>query len=77
MRHRLRTRAARHAGWVVLDGYHFDAEYQRQLKTAGVKLLIVDDTAHAGAYAADRRWTRTSTLRKISMPAANPILNFC
>ncbi len=37
----------------MLDGYQFDVEYQRQLKAAGVKLLIVDDTGHAGAYAAD------------------------
>ena len=44
---------ARRAGWVVLDGYQFHVEYQRQLKTAGVKLLTVDDTGHAGAYASD------------------------
>jgi UDP-2,4-diacetamido-2,4,6-trideoxy-beta-L-altropyranose hydrolase len=44
---------ARHADWVVLDGYRFDVEYQRRLKAAGVKLLVVDDTGHAGAYAAD------------------------
>jgi UDP-2,4-diacetamido-2,4,6-trideoxy-beta-L-altropyranose hydrolase len=44
---------ARHAGWVVLDGYNFKVEYQRRLKSAGVKLLVVDDTGHAGAYAAD------------------------
>ena len=44
---------ARDAGWVALDGYHFDVEYQRRLKAAGVKLLAVDDTGHAGAYAAD------------------------
>ena len=38
---------------MVLDGYQFDVEYQRRLKAAGVKLLVVDDTGHAGAYAAD------------------------
>jgi UDP-2,4-diacetamido-2,4,6-trideoxy-beta-L-altropyranose hydrolase len=45
--------AARHADWVALDGYQFKVEYQRQLKTAGVKLLVVDDTGHAGAYVGD------------------------
>ena len=44
---------ARQAAWVVLDGYQFDVEYQRRLKAAGVKLLVVDDTGHVGAYAAD------------------------
>ena len=44
---------ARHAAWVVLDGYQFEVEHQRRLKAAGVKLLVVDDTAHVGAYAAD------------------------
>ena len=38
---------------VVLDGYHFDAAYQRTLKRAGLRLLAIDDTGHAGYYAAD------------------------
>jgi UDP-2,4-diacetamido-2,4,6-trideoxy-beta-L-altropyranose hydrolase len=42
-----------HARWVAVDGYHFDVEYQRRLKAAGLKLLLVDDTGHAGAYVAD------------------------
>ncbi len=45
--------AARDASWVAVDGYQFDVEYQRALKAAGRKLLVVDDTGHAGAYAAD------------------------
>src|SRR4030042_2877017 len=28
--------------WVVLDGYHFDEVYQRQVKEAGQRLLVVD-----------------------------------
>ena len=44
---------ARGADWVVLDGYQFDVDYQRQVKAAGLKLLVVDDTAHAGSYVAD------------------------
>jgi UDP-2,4-diacetamido-2,4,6-trideoxy-beta-L-altropyranose hydrolase len=44
---------ARHATWIVVDGYQFDVEYQRRLKAAGLKVLVVDDTGHAGAYVAD------------------------
>jgi UDP-2,4-diacetamido-2,4,6-trideoxy-beta-L-altropyranose hydrolase len=44
---------AHHASWVVVDGYQFDVEYQRRLKAAGLKVLVVDDTGHAGAYVAD------------------------
>lgn len=43
----------RAAGWVVADGYHFDADYQRVLKTSGLQVLFVDDNAQAGHYAAD------------------------
>ncbi|MBZ5705060.1 MAG: UDP-2,4-diacetamido-2,4,6-trideoxy-beta-L-altropyranose hydrolase [Acidobacteriia bacterium] len=46
--------ARKHAAvWVVVDGYHFGAEYQRNVKDAGVKLLFVDDNGHAGVYCAD------------------------
>jgi len=36
---------ARHfrADWVVLDGYHFDAGYQHELKSRGPKVLLMDD----------------------------------
>ena len=44
---------AHQADWVVVDGYQFDVEYQRKLKSAGLKLLVVDDTCHAGAHVAD------------------------
>ncbi|OHB66421.1 MAG: hypothetical protein A2V70_21235 [Planctomycetes bacterium RBG_13_63_9] len=43
----------RHAAWVVLDGYHFDASYQRAIKDAGLRLLAVDDCGHAERYWAD------------------------
>ncbi|HEX5618571.1 MAG TPA: UDP-2,4-diacetamido-2,4,6-trideoxy-beta-L-altropyranose hydrolase [Solirubrobacteraceae bacterium] len=33
---------ARDADWVVLDGYHFDAGYERTLRAAG-RLLVLDD----------------------------------
>jgi len=41
------------AGWIVVDGYPFNAEYQRALKSAGCKVLFLDDYAHATHYAAD------------------------
>ena len=41
------------AKWVVVDGYQFGADYQRQLKAAGLKLLFVDDNGHADHYSAD------------------------
>lgn len=39
--------------WLVLDGYHFNSEYQRTIKEAGYRLLVVDDTAHLDYYFAD------------------------
>lgn len=39
--------------WVVIDGYHFALEYQQILKSAGLKLLVIDDYGQIGGYAAD------------------------
>ncbi len=39
--------------WLVVDGYHFDRDYQKSLKAAGYKLLWVDDYGHADHYYAD------------------------
>jgi UDP-2,4-diacetamido-2,4,6-trideoxy-beta-L-altropyranose hydrolase len=44
---------AHHADWVVVDGYQFDADYQRKVKDAGLKLLFIDDDGHAQHYLAD------------------------
>ena len=44
---------AHHAGWVVVDGYQFDAEYQRNVKSAGLKLLVVDDGGRYEGHSAD------------------------
>jgi len=41
------------AAWVVVDGYHFLADYQQKLKTAGLRVLFLDDNGHADHYAAD------------------------
>lgn len=39
--------------WVVMDGYHFGAEYQRIIKNCGLRLLFIDDYGHAQHYWAD------------------------
>jgi UDP-2,4-diacetamido-2,4,6-trideoxy-beta-L-altropyranose hydrolase len=39
--------------WVVLDGYHFDSEYQDRIKSGGHRLLAIDDAAHLDKYFAD------------------------
>jgi len=39
--------------WVVLDGYHFDGEYQQRVKESGHRLLVIDDMAHLPHYYAD------------------------
>ena len=41
------------AEWVVADGYGFGAEYQRVIKQADLKLLVLDDYGHAEYYYAD------------------------
>lgn len=41
------------ASWVVVDGYHFGADYQRMIKDAGLRLLLIDDTGQADHYYAD------------------------
>ncbi|NEP28200.1 UDP-2,4-diacetamido-2,4,6-trideoxy-beta-L-altropyranose hydrolase, partial [Moorena sp. SIO3I6] len=41
------------ADWVVVDGYHFGADYQRVIKEAGLRLLFIDDYGHAAHYWAD------------------------
>lgn len=44
---------AKNASWLVVDGYDFDAEYQRRCKHAGLSLLFLDDYGHCDEYSAD------------------------
>jgi spore coat polysaccharide biosynthesis predicted glycosyltransferase SpsG len=37
----------RDASWIVADGYHFGANYQRTIKEAGLRLLFIDDDGQA------------------------------
>ncbi|AFY35678.1 UDP-2,4-diacetamido-2,4,6-trideoxy-beta-L-altropyranose hydrolase [Calothrix sp. PCC 7507] len=39
--------------WIVVDGYHFDAEYQLIIKNSGLKLLFIDDYGHSKHYYAN------------------------
>jgi len=39
--------------WMVLDGYHFDSEYQLRIKETGHHLLVIDDMGHLPHYFAD------------------------
>jgi len=39
--------------WLVLDGYSFDMAYQRAMRAAGFKLLVVDDYNHMPEYECD------------------------
>jgi UDP-2,4-diacetamido-2,4,6-trideoxy-beta-L-altropyranose hydrolase len=41
------------ASWIALDGYHFDATYQRLIKKLGSNLLLIDDNGCANHYYAD------------------------
>jgi UDP-2,4-diacetamido-2,4,6-trideoxy-beta-L-altropyranose hydrolase len=36
--------------WLVLDGYHFDKDYQKKVKKEGHRLLVIDDMAHLKHY---------------------------
>ena len=41
------------AAWVVADGYRFVPEYVRMLKSAGLRVLFLDDDGRFDFYAAD------------------------
>jgi UDP-2,4-diacetamido-2,4,6-trideoxy-beta-L-altropyranose hydrolase len=41
------------ADWIVLDGYHFHAGYQAAIKSAGLKLVALDDFGALDHYTAD------------------------
>jgi UDP-2,4-diacetamido-2,4,6-trideoxy-beta-L-altropyranose hydrolase len=39
--------------WIVLDGYHFDSDYQKSIREAGSRLVVIDDYNHLPNYHAD------------------------
>jgi UDP-2,4-diacetamido-2,4,6-trideoxy-beta-L-altropyranose hydrolase len=41
------------AQWLIVDGYHFGADYQKAIKDFGINLLFIDDYGHADHYYAN------------------------
>jgi UDP-2,4-diacetamido-2,4,6-trideoxy-beta-L-altropyranose hydrolase len=41
------------ADWIIVDGYHFGAGYQKTIKDSGLSLLVIDDYGHSDHYYAD------------------------
>lgn len=41
------------AAWVAVDGYEFSSDYFRRLRTAGLRVLALDDMAHLPSYPVD------------------------
>jgi UDP-2,4-diacetamido-2,4,6-trideoxy-beta-L-altropyranose hydrolase len=39
--------------WFVMDGYHFTPEYQKIIRDAGTRLLVIDDMNHLPCYHTD------------------------
>jgi len=39
--------------WFVLDGYHFDPDYQSAIRNAGPQVMVIDDYNHLPVYHAD------------------------
>lgn len=48
-----RLRSVDDETWLVLDGYHFGSTYQEAINAAGIKLLVMDDSADLAKYWAD------------------------
>ncbi len=44
---------AHESQWLVLDGYHFDENYQKEVVGKGIKVLAVDDYGHCETWHAD------------------------
>lgn len=49
----IRICAESSSSWLVLDGYHFDREYQKAVAAASQNLMIMDDYVHMETYEAD------------------------
>lgn len=41
------------AGWVALDGYHFNFAYQSAIRAAGFNVMVMDDYGHCERWCAD------------------------
>lgn len=45
--------ATKPGDWIAIDGYHFDTNYQRAIRNAGRKTLVLDDVCDRNPYNAD------------------------
>ncbi len=62
------------AAWVVLDGYHFDLDFQRALGGDGLRLALIDDFAHLPGYEADLLLNQNSHARAEDYPGVHRLL---
>jgi UDP-2,4-diacetamido-2,4,6-trideoxy-beta-L-altropyranose hydrolase len=60
------------ADWVVVDGYHFDNSYGRELKSAGLKFLVVDDAGFNGECIADFVLNSNADAAEFMYPECKP-----
>ena len=60
------------ADWVVLDGYQFGTEFQRFIKNAGMRLLVVDDDGCARNYVADLILNQSPGATRDMYPSCDP-----
>jgi UDP-2,4-diacetamido-2,4,6-trideoxy-beta-L-altropyranose hydrolase len=60
------------ADWVAVDGYHFGADYQKWLKDAGLRVLVLDDYGHASHYWADVVLNQNITAEEGLYPSREP-----
>jgi UDP-2,4-diacetamido-2,4,6-trideoxy-beta-L-altropyranose hydrolase len=74
--HTKRIIAENPGAWLILDGYQFDAAYQKVLHETGVKLLVIDDAGHLPAYYADLILNQNLDAKEVqySAPGATKLL---
>ena len=60
------------AAWVVVDGYHFAAGYQRDLKAEGLRVIAVDDDGSLEHYAADVVLNQNANAHESRYPSREP-----
>ena len=71
-RHTVELNRRYDAAWVLVDGYHFGAAYQRDLKAAGAQILFVDDEGSSEHYAADLILNQNSNADESSYKSREP-----
>jgi UDP-2,4-diacetamido-2,4,6-trideoxy-beta-L-altropyranose hydrolase len=54
--------------WLVIDGYHFTPDYQTSARATGVRVLVIDDTAHLLRYDADIVLNQNLGAEKLQYP---------